>query len=92
MLKITTVKEQKKIRFVVEGKLAFAWINVLERCWDEAKNLPHTPEIEIEFNDITFIDDHAKELLEQMASTGVKLIAKDIQMKAVVEAIQKSRR
>lgn len=84
MLKITTYKESKVIRFVVDGKLTSASISVLENCWIDAKRSA-VSEIHFEFNDITFIDDSAKKLLTQMSQQGVKLFAKDIQMKAIVE-------
>jgi hypothetical protein len=85
MLKITTETEEKTIRFVVEGKLIAASIGVLERCWREAK---HHPEIQIEFKDITYIDESAKKLLIRMSTDGVKFFANDVQMKAVIEKIQ----
>ena len=87
MLKITTQKKNKTIRFVVEGKLTSVSISVLESCWKDAKNLLLQSEIRFEFNDITFIDDSAKKLLKRMANQGAKLFAKDIQMKAIVEKI-----
>ena len=33
MLKITTKTKAVKITFELEGKLAGAWVNELERCW-----------------------------------------------------------
>ncbi|HEY7160927.1 MAG TPA: hypothetical protein VH815_06685, partial [Acidobacteriota bacterium] len=86
MLKITTHKENKVIRFVVEGKLTSASISVLENCWRDAKNST-VSEIHFQFNDITFIDDSAKRLLKRMSQHGIKLFAKDIQMKAILENI-----
>jgi hypothetical protein len=89
MLKITTHKENKAIQFVVEGKLTSASISVLENCWRDAKSLREKLEIRFEFNDITFIDDSAKQFLKQLSHQGAKLFAKDIQMKAIVEEINK---
>jgi len=88
MLKITTQKKQNKTRFVVEGKLAASTIGTLERCYSEAQS----QQIEIEFTDITFVDESAKKLLKRLAIAGVTLFAHDVQMNAVIEKIQKSRK
>jgi len=88
MLKITTHKQKNKTRLVVEGRLTASTIGILERCWQEA----HTPQIEIEFMDIMFVDESAKKLLKRLATAGVKFFAHDVQMNAVIETIQKSRK
>lgn len=88
MLKITTHKQENKTRFVVEGRLTASTMGTLERCWQEAQ----TPQIEIEFIDITFVDENAKKLLKRLAIGGVKLCAHDVQMNAVIEKIEKSRK
>ena len=70
-------------RLLVEGKLVNGWIDELERCWKECQS----PEIHVEFTDITFIEPEAKKLLKEMAAAGVKLLAREIHMKAILKEI-----
>jgi len=90
MLKITTHNEERIVRFEVEGRLTFESIEVLERCWRNARELSASPEIQVEFTDVTFVDEPAKKLLKTMANGGVKLIARDIHVKAILENIRQA--
>jgi hypothetical protein len=92
MMKITTHKEQNRVRLVVEGKLSTSSISVLEHCWREAMELAGSPLIHVEFADITFVDEHAKRLLKQMDVAGVELSAKEIHMMAILENIKTNRK
>jgi hypothetical protein len=87
MLRITIHHEAKATRFVVEGKLAAAWTSVLKSCWLEAIELPHAPPIFVELTGVSYVDHEGRRLLKKMISSGVKLEARDIQMKAIIEEV-----
>ena len=90
MLRITTFKEKNSVRFLVEGRLATESLEVLEYCWREANASVESQNIRVEFADITFVDDPAKELLQRMTNAGLQLSARDIHLKAILEKIKQN--
>jgi hypothetical protein len=83
VLRITIHNHSRQARLIVEGRLTKDSAPELERCWREA-----TPPIRVELNDVTFVDDAGRRLLEAMATAGVELTTADVAMKSIVEEIE----
>ena len=84
MLRITTKTEALKTTFELEGKLAGAWVDELERCWREI-DPGHTVNVSLEA--VTFIDDDGKKLLARLHQSGAELSASGCMNKCIVEEI-----
>ena len=84
MLKITTKTDAVKTTFELEGKLAGAWVNELERCWRE---IPSCHTVKISLEAVTFIDDEGKKLLARLHASGAELKAAGCMTKCIVQEI-----
>lgn len=89
MLKITTKTGAMKTTFQLEGKLAGAWVNELERCWRQLAP-GHTVKISLEA--VTFIDDDGRKLLAMLYDSGVELKAAGCMTKCIVQEITREHR
>ena len=84
MLKITTRTEAMKACFELEGKLAGAWVDELERCWSE---IPPGYAVKISLEAVTFIDDDGKRLLARLHESGAELKAAGCLTNCIVQQI-----
>jgi hypothetical protein len=89
MLKITTKTDDVKTTFELEGKLAGAWVNELERCWRE---IARGRAVKISLEGVTFIDDSGKRLLARLHENGAKLKAAGCMTKCIVQEITRENR
>jgi hypothetical protein len=87
MIRIYIQDEAETTSLVVEGKLAWPWVEELERCWRMA--LITEQPIEVNLADVIFVDDTGKELLAAMHQTGAKLLANGLMTQAIIEEIIK---
>ena len=87
MIRIYIQDEAETTSLVVEGKLAWPWVEELERCWRMA--LINEQPIEVNLADVVFVDDKGKELLVAMHETGTKLMANGLMTQALIEEIVK---
>jgi hypothetical protein len=84
MLKITTKIEGTKGILELEGRLAGAWVDELERCWRE---IPPGYALEVSLKAVTFIDDAGKKLLARLHESGVELRASGCMTNCIVQQI-----
>jgi anti-anti-sigma regulatory factor len=84
MLKITAKTDAETTTFELEGKLAGAWVDELERCLRESRP-GHAVTISLEA--VTFIDDAGKKLLARLHRAGAKLKAAGCMTICIVEEI-----
>ncbi len=87
MLRIIEQHDERSLNFKLAGKLAGEWTPELERCWRLTVAAQQPAAVSLDLTEVTFVDDAGKELLFAMAEAQVKLIAADVQMKALVEQI-----
>ena len=87
MIRIYIQDEAETTSLVVEGKLAWPWVEELERCWRMA--LINEQPIEVNLADVVFVDDKGKELLVAMRETGARLVANGLMTQAIIEEIVK---
>ena len=84
MLKITTKTEEVTTTFELEGRLAGAYVEELERCWRE---LPPGRNLKISLQAVTFVDDNGKRLLARLYGSGAELKASGCMTKCIVQEI-----
>ena len=89
MLRITTRNNSGAISFVVEGKLAGACVNELEKCWQAAAVTESQRSILVDLTSVTFIDVTGKQLLTRMHEQGTRLVATGLMTKSLVEEIER---
>ena len=87
MIRITCKNETSATRLFLEGKLAGSCVDELDKCWQKS---PSKQGLLVDLTDISFIDDHGKELLTNMLSHGTKLISTSLMTKSLIEEIQKT--
>lgn len=84
MLKITTKTEAMKATFELEGRLAGAWVDELERCWSE---VPPGYTVTVALKAVSFIDEQGKKLLLRLHEAGAKLEASGCMTTCIVQQI-----
>src|SRR5262245_1142011 len=87
MLRISEQEDEGSLTFKLAGRLAGEWTPELERCWRLTVAAQQPAAVSLDLTEVTFVDDAGKKLLLAMAEAQVKLIAADVQMKALVEQI-----
>jgi copper chaperone CopZ len=84
MLRITTKIDASKTTLELEGKLAGAWVDELERCWRE---IDPARAVKVSLEAVTFIDDDGKRLLARLHQSGAELIVSGCMNKSIVQQI-----
>lgn len=84
MLKITTRFDTTKTTIELEGRLAGAWVDELERCWQE---IPSGRSLRLLLGGVSFIDAGGKELLSRIYVRGAELQATGCMTRCIVQEI-----
>jgi hypothetical protein len=87
MLKITSQTDATTTVFELEGRLAGAWVQELEECWQNVRDSRRP--VRILLCAVTFIDDKGRNLLVEMYHHGAELVAEGCMNKAIVEEIMR---
>lgn len=87
MLKITVDETETPIHIRLEGKLAGAYVDELERVWNALRERPNFQGCVIDLKEATCISREGKELLHKMHVAGSQLAAKDCLNQAVIKQI-----
>ena len=85
MLKISTQTDAAGTVFELEGKLAGAWVQELEACWQRRPS-PDQP-VKVVLKAVTFVDAAGRELLAEMHRRRAELVAQGCMTKAIVHEI-----
>jgi anti-anti-sigma regulatory factor len=85
MLRITVRDQGAEWTLQLEGRLVGALAGEAERAWREAP-VSRQP-VAVDLRGVTAIDAAGQRLLEKMHSSGARLIAKGVAMKALVDEI-----
>lgn len=89
MIRITAQHESSATRLFLEGKLAGPCVDELDKCWHEKSC--GEPVVLVDLTNISFVDDHGKELLARMHKKGIKLFSASLMTKCLIAEIQKDR-
>jgi hypothetical protein len=87
MLRITIRDAPQVLTFQLEGRLAGAWVRVLQECWQSALARQRQPIIRIDLTNLISIDAVGRTCLVAMHRQGAEFVATDCLMKAVVAGI-----
>jgi len=88
MLRIHVEEACNGARLRLEGRLAGAWVEELERCWRAAFAQHASRSLVIELDAVTFVDDEGQALLREMHGAGATLVGRGAQCRYLVEQIQ----
>lgn len=85
LIRISCHSEAAATRLVLEGKLAGACVDELDKCWQEKPDKWST--VLIDLTSVSFIDDRGKQLLKKMHDNGAKLISCSLMSKCAIAEI-----
>jgi outer membrane protein len=77
--------DQKVLR--IEGKIAGPWAEELGRCWDANSASGEAAGIVVELQDVTFVDEAGKKVLQRMAQAGAQIRGGGCHTAAIVDSI-----
>lgn len=90
MIRITAQDELSATRLFLEGKLSGACVDELDKCWQEKSSAEVA--LLVDLTNISFVDEHGKELLARMHNKGTKLFSSSLMTKCLIAEIQKDPR
>ena len=86
VIRITCHNESAITRLVIEGKLAGACVDELDKCWQTCPS--DEVAVLVDLTNVSFVDDHGKELLARMHNKGIKLFSTNLMTKCLIEEIE----
>ena len=89
MIRITAQQESSTTRLFLEGKLAGRCVDELDKCWQAC--LSEEVAVLVDLTNVSFVDDHGKELLARMHNNGIKLFSTSLMTKCLIEEIENTR-
>lgn len=88
MIRIQVHEAEKQFTIQVEGQLAGALTNELERCW-RAMEADAKGKIILDLNGVIYIDSAGRHLLQAMYRKGVSFIGARLSMQDVLDEVMK---
>jgi anti-anti-sigma regulatory factor len=85
VIRISCHNESAMMRLVLEGKLAGACVDELDKCWQ--KTLSNGAPLLVDLTSVSYVDDRGKQLLKRMHDRGAKLFSRRLLSKCVIEEI-----
>ena len=85
VIRITCHNEPRSKRLVLEGKLAGACVDELDRCWQQ--DSCSGAAILVDLTSVNYIDDRGKQLLKRMHDHGITLVSTSLMSKCLIEEI-----
>ena len=78
MLRITTIRTDKQIRLVLEGKLVSPWLTELVNEWNRVRASARGHIVVVELRDVIMIGEEAEPILMAMMSEDVRFVCRGI--------------
>ena len=85
VIRITCQHESSITRLVLEGKLAGACVDELDKCWQQVSF--NGTAFLVDLTAVSFIDDRGKQLLKRMHDHGAKLFSTSLMSKCLISEI-----
>ena len=85
MIRITAHNEPTATLLLLEGKLAGASVDELEKFWVLASGVTL---VSVDLTAVSFIDTRGKQLLTKMLQEGTRLVSKGLMSRCVIEEIE----
>jgi anti-anti-sigma regulatory factor len=86
MLRISLIDAPQSTRLKLEGKLANEWVAELETAWTGLA-ATRKNKVTVDLADVSFVDDHGKELLTLIHRAGTELVGSGPMVAALIEEI-----
>lgn len=86
VIRITAQHESTATRLFLEGKLSGPCVEELDKCW-QTSALRGDPLL-IDLTNVSFVDEHGKDLLARMYNKGTKLFSTSLMTKCLIEQIK----
>ena len=86
MIRITAQQESTITRLFLEGKLSGPCVDELDKCWQMCP--AGEVALLVDLTNVSFVDEHGKELLARMHNKGIKLFSKSLMTKCLIEEIE----
>ena len=86
MIRITAQQESTVTRLFLEGKLSGPCVEELDKCWHTCPASEMA--LVVDLTNVSFVDDHGKELLVRMHNKGIKLFSRSVMTKCLIEEIE----
>jgi hypothetical protein len=83
MIRITAQQESTITRLFLEGKRC---VDELDKCWQTCPSGEIA--LLVDLTNVSFVDEHGKELLARMHNKGIKLFSKSLMTKCLIEEIK----
>jgi hypothetical protein len=90
MLRITVHDKAGFLTFQLEGRLAGAWVQVFEQCWQSALARQRQAIVRVDLTEVTSIDPAGRACLAALHRRGAEFIAADCLTRGVVAEITRS--
>ncbi|SPP64509.1 STAS domain-containing protein [Nitrospira lenta] len=87
MLRITIRTDKHSTIFQLEGRLAGAWVQELDRCWEASASTKAAHPRVVDLSAVTYVDAEGKGLLKKIFQAGAKLVASGCVTSSVVNEI-----
>lgn len=78
MFRITTIRTDKRIRLVLEGKLVAPWFTELVKEWNRVRASARGQIVVVELRDVIMIGEEAESILMAMMSEDVRFVCRGI--------------
>jgi len=86
VIRITAQQEPSATRLFLEGKLAGRCVDELDKCWQTCPS--EEVALLVDLTNVSFVDDHGRELLARMHDNGIKLFSTSLMTKCLIEEIE----
>lgn len=86
VIRITAQQESLVTRLFLEGKLSGPCVNELDKCWQTCP--AGEAALLVDLTNVSFVDEHGKELLARMHNKGIKLFSRSVMTKCLIEEIE----
>jgi hypothetical protein len=89
MLRITTIRTDKRIRLVLEGKLVSPWLTELVNEWNSVRASANGHIVVVELRDVIMIGEEAEPILMAMMSEDVRFVCRGILNRYVIRRLER---
>jgi hypothetical protein len=90
MLRITTVKTDRKLHLVLEGRLGSPWVTELIKEWNEVRASAGDLRVVVDLRNVTMISEEAAEhILIEMMSEAARFVCRGILNRFVIRRLER---
>lgn len=91
MLKITTIRTDRRCRLLLEGRLVSPWLAEVTRAWDETRRSAPNLTLIVDLKNVTTISQEGENVLLDMMGGGVRFVCGGVLNKHVLQRLARRR-